>query len=155
MHSTSSPCLPILYRECNQVFRNTKASFPFFTAQKWRNFKIYLSFPRSIYYVTFSWVNDALILCFWQSWLRHSRRKGILKHSCYLIARQKYLKTLSIGASDSWFWLRSWFYGSWDVVPHQALHWQRGACLGFSLSLSLSLSLWLFPDCTLSLKINK
>ena len=33
----------------------------------------------------------------------------------------------------------------WVLAPQQALHWQHGACLGFSLSLSLS-----FPPSPLS-----
>ena len=65
--------------------------------------------------------------------------------------------------SDSWFWLRSWSHSSWDKTPHQALGWQHGDCLGFSLPLSLSLpcahedscSLTLSLSLSLSLKINK
>ena len=46
---------------------------------------------------------------------------------------------------------------SWVQVPHWALCWQHGACLGFSLSLSLSLSLCPSPahNVYVSLKINK
>ena len=58
----------------------------------------------------------------------------------------------SVGrASDSWFWLRSWSWGSWDRALHHALSWHRKTCLGFSLSPSLSASLLR----VLSLKINK
>ena len=42
--------------------------------------------------------------------------------------------------SDSWFWLRSWSHSAWVGAPRRALHWQREACLGFSLSPSLCLS---------------
>ena len=49
---------------------------------------------------------------------------------------------------SAWFWLGSWSHGLRGRVPHGALHWQCGACLGFSLypplplphMLSLSLS---------------
>ena len=45
---------------------------------------------------------------------------------------------------NSWFRLRSWSHSLWVQALHQALRWQLGACLGFSLSapspLSLSLS---------------
>ena len=53
--------------------------------------------------------------------------------------------------------LRSLSRGSWVQAPHQALHWQCGACLRFSLSLSLSLSLSFcsYPTCVYSLKIKK
>ena len=45
-----------------------------------------------------------------------------------------------------WLQLRSWPHGLWVQAPPRALHWQCGACLGFSLcpsathSHSLSLS---------------
>ena len=58
-------------------------------------------------------------------------------------------------ASDSWFQLRSWSHGSWVQVPSWALCWQRGACLGFSVSLSLCLSPACALSLSLSLKINK
>ena len=41
---------------------------------------------------------------------------------------------------------------SWVRALHQALHWQCGACLGFSLSLSLSLC---HPLLMLSLSLSK
>ena len=49
-----------------------------------------------------------------------------------------------LGGSVSWvsnsgFQLRSWSHRSWVRALHQALHWQCGASLEFSLSLSLSL----------------
>ena len=62
----------------------------------------------------------------------------------------------SVGyASDSWFRLRSWSHGPWAQAPHQALHWQHGACLGFSLSLSLPLLYSCSLSFSLSLSLKK
>ena len=58
---------------------------------------------------------------------------------------------------DSWFWLGSWSHSSWDQALYHALHWQRGACLGFSLSPPASLSALppLMLACCLSLSLSK
>ena len=57
----------------------------------------------------------------------------------------------SVGwATNSWFHLRSWSHGSWDQALHQALCWQWGACLGFSLFPSLSV-----PPLARSLSLSK
>ena len=67
-----------------------------------------------------------------------------LFHWKYETSRLKDLRIIRFGAPgwlsrlSVWLRLRSWSRGPWVRVPHQALCWQRGACLGFSLSPSPS-----------------